>query len=219
MGSHGRCFCNRFIWVHCLTCSCWDPIALRSNSDTFSRTLEISTCTELCVQRADWKSDYWKIYLVTPSSPGIRISRKSTIVLASPSARLLDRWHHIPALTSMIRRSILIGIPAVSIFWDFRSLHQKHRVGGHPGCERREGLMVSERRFPRAWRQYWERVSLPLPLTIPCRSRRLVQNSLMACAVDSVRDGRSSMFRRVQFLKSCVSTTSRRQCGQLLRQR
>ena len=113
-----------------------------ANSVTFSRTLEIGTCTELCAQRADWKSDYWEIH------PGIQISRMSTIVLASPSARWLDRGHHIPAPTAMIRRSFWISIPTVSIFWDFGSLH--HRVGGPPGCEPREGLTVSERRFPGA---------------------------------------------------------------------
>ena len=39
-----------------------------------------------------------------------------------------------------------------------------------------------------------ERVFLLLPPTIPCRSRRLVQNFVMPCCVDSVRDGRSSTF-------------------------
>ena len=38
-----------------------EELAFRDNSVTFLRTRELSTCTELCAHRADWKSDYWKI--------------------------------------------------------------------------------------------------------------------------------------------------------------
>ena len=36
-------------------------------------------------------------------------------------------------------RGLVFPQVSPSVFWDFGSLHQKHRVGGPPGCERRDG--------------------------------------------------------------------------------
>ena len=82
------------------------------------------------------------------------------------------------------------GIP--SMFWDFGSLHQKHRESAGPhGRVRRDGSD--------GWRspvlrgdKTGGRVGLPRPPTIRCQSRRLVQNFLkgLRCSGTSVRSAR-----------------------------
>ena len=83
------------------------------------------------------------------------------------------------------------------MFWDFGSLHQKPRVGGTFLCVLRDGSDGWRSPVPRG-DNTGEGGSLLLPPTIPCQSRRLVQNMLMHLGVDSVRDGRFSAPRRVR---------------------
>ena len=44
-----------------------------------------------------------------------------------------------PKKPAVIRRSRQGRYPQYSMFWDFGSLHHKHRVCGPPGCKRRDG--------------------------------------------------------------------------------
>ena len=83
------------------------------------------------------------------------------------------------------------------MFWDFGSLHQKHRVGGTHGRVRRDGSDGWRSPVPRGDNTGGRGRVLPPP-TIRCQSRRQVQNILTHLGVDSVRDGRSSTPRRVR---------------------
>ena len=89
------------------------------------------------------------------------------------------------------------------------------RLAGHLVVHFVTGPIVGDRRFP--GRQCWGRKILPLPPTIPCRTRRLAQ--FFQIIVNSMRVRQSCASRRVQFPKSCVCTTLRRPFGLLLRQR
>ena len=75
---------------------------------------------------------------------------------------------------------------------------RSHASAGHWVVHFVTGLMVGDRRSPR--RQCWGRVCLPLPSTIQCRFRGLVQNFVMPLCVDDVRDGRPRTSRRIQCL-------------------
>ena len=89
------------------------------------------------------------------------------------------------------------GIP--SMFWDFGSLHQKHRVGGTHGHVRREGS--DGWRSPVPWGDNTGgRSRLLPPPTITLQSRRQVLYFLMHLGVDGVRVGKLSTSRRVPFL-------------------
>ena len=79
-----------------------------------------------------------------------------------------------------------------SMFWDFGSLHQKHREGGTHCRVRRDGSDGWRSPVPRGDNTGGRGHVLPPP-TIRCQSRRQVQNILMHLGVDSVRD---ATFRR-----------------------
>ena len=65
--------------------------------------------------------------------------------------------------------SLVLHVLTVSrTFWDFGSLHQKHRVGGTPGCAGRDGSNGWRSPVPRG-DNTGRRVCLPLPPTIALR--------------------------------------------------
>ena len=97
------------------------------------------------------------------------------------------------------RDYVTAGTQHVSMFWDFGSLHQKHRVGGTHDRVRRDGSDGWRSPVPRGDNTGGRGRVLPPP-TIRCQSRRQVQNILMHLGVDSVRDGRLSTSRWVPFL-------------------
>ena len=70
-----------------------------------------------------------------------------------------------------------------SMFWDFGFLHPEPRVGGTLGRVRRDGSDGWRSPVPGA--STWERVCLPLPPTIACRSRRQLADIVIPCGVDS----------------------------------
>ena len=129
--------------------------------------------------------------------PGVGASRGLVglgFLFPFPFVRALTRRPPLFSQVSLWLR-ITAGTQYVSMFWDFGSLHQKHRVGGTQVVYVVTGQMVGDRRFPGT-----TTLGVHVPPTIRCQSRRQVQNILTHLGVDSVRDGRLSTSRWVPFL-------------------